>query len=216
MRHLHDLSSLQNNPEVTQAQLECQLWGVQIPFSKVSVWHSIKYQWKDPYTSNFSTADSIHCQPEWVNKQGDIITGWFDMALINDGTGEETGIEGMLYSFLGAQTCSKVCLIQGTVLVASTSSSHFHSHPFQSSLTTMLRFQSIWSMFNGILNLPCLAQITSSTKCLLWKKMMDPLCAIWFLWPMYVAVFTFFLGLDSLSLWNGVVVMSWTYVICFS
>ena len=35
---------ISNNPEVTRAQLECLLWGVRIPFSKVPVWHRIKYQ----------------------------------------------------------------------------------------------------------------------------------------------------------------------------
>ena len=110
---------------------------------------------------------------------------------------------------------SNLCLIQGTVLVVSASPSRFHPHPFQNSSTSMLRFPSIWFMFNGSLNLPpkVLIQITSFTKFLHWKKRMDPLYAAWFLWPMFVAVFSFFLGLDSLPLRNGLVVMSWTYVI---
>ena len=158
---------ISNNPEVTRAQLERLLWGVRIPFSKVPVWHRIKYQRNDPYTSRLSTDDSIHCQPERVNKRGDRIPGRFDTALINDGTGEETGIEGMLCTFL-RKIGSKFCLLQVTVLVVSASSSRFHLHPFQSFLTSMLRFPSIWSMFNGSVDLPlkALIQITSSTKCL--------------------------------------------------
>jgi len=85
---------LLNDPNVTRGQLERRLWGVRIPFNKVPVWHRIKYQRTDPYTLRCSTADSIHCQPERVNKQGNRIPGRFDTALINDGTGEEIGIEG--------------------------------------------------------------------------------------------------------------------------
>lgn len=86
---------LSNDPNVTRGQLERKLWGVRLPFNKVPVWHRIKYQQTDPYTLRLSTADSIHCQPEYVNKRGDVIPGRFDTALINDGTGEEIGIEGM-------------------------------------------------------------------------------------------------------------------------
>ena len=93
---------LSNNPEVTRNQLERQLWGVRIPFSKVPVWHRIKFLQTDPYTSSLSTADSIHCHPERVDKRGDIIPGRFDTALINDSTGEETGIEGTFCTFPGS------------------------------------------------------------------------------------------------------------------
>ena len=56
----------------------------------------------DPYTSSLSTADSIHCHLERVDKRGDIIPGRFDTALINDSTGEETGIEGTFCTFPGS------------------------------------------------------------------------------------------------------------------
>ncbi|KIM35645.1 hypothetical protein M413DRAFT_20740 [Hebeloma cylindrosporum] len=85
---------LSNDPNVTRSQLERRLWGVRIPFNKLPVWHRIKYQRTDPYTARCSTADSIHCQPERVSKRGAGIPGRFDTALINDGTGEEIGIEG--------------------------------------------------------------------------------------------------------------------------
>jgi hypothetical protein len=158
---------LSNNPDVTRVQLERGLWGVRIPFNKVPVWHRIKYRRTDPYTLHLSTADSIHCQPERVNKRGDRIPARFDTALINDGTGEEIGIEGMYIVHLSRELALN--FVQGTVLVVSASSSHFHRRPFQSSLRSMLRFLNIWSMFNGSLNLPCkaLTQITSSTKFLL-------------------------------------------------
>ena len=88
-----------------------------------------------------------------MNKRGDGIPGRFDTALINDGTGEETGIEGMYIAIVFEGAVTKIWLTQGTVLVVSVLSSHFHLYLFLSSLTSMLRFLSILSMFNGFLSL---------------------------------------------------------------
>jgi hypothetical protein len=49
----------------------------------------------DPSTMKVSTADSIHCYPGRSDSHGNPISGRFDTALINDGTGEETGLEGV-------------------------------------------------------------------------------------------------------------------------
>jgi hypothetical protein len=87
--------ALLNQPNLTHAQLERAIWGVRIPFNKLPVWHCIKYLRKDPVTQLSSTADSIHCQPEKLSPRGTIIAGRFDTALINDGTGEDVGIEGV-------------------------------------------------------------------------------------------------------------------------
>lgn len=35
--------ALMNDPNLTHAQLECQLWGIHIPFNKLLVWHHIKF-----------------------------------------------------------------------------------------------------------------------------------------------------------------------------
>ena len=81
-----------------------------------------------------------------MNKRGDRIPGRFDTALINDGTGEETGIEGVytVYCvlFQGVQLALDFAL-KGTVLVVSVSSFRFHQHPFQSFSMSMLWFLSI-------------------------------------------------------------------------
>ena len=86
--------ALSNQPNLTRAQLERAIWGVRLPFNKLAVWHRVKYLRKDPVSKIRSTADSIHCQPERLNPRGNTIPARFDTALINDGSGENTGIEG--------------------------------------------------------------------------------------------------------------------------
>jgi hypothetical protein len=88
--------ALTNEPNLTRAQLERKLWGVRIPFNKLPVWHRIKFTRTDPSTSMVSTADSIHCRPGRHDSRGKTIPGRFDTALINDGTGEDIGLDGTL------------------------------------------------------------------------------------------------------------------------
>ena len=86
--------ALTNEPNITRAQLERRLRGVHIPFNKLPVWHRIKFTQTDPSTSMVLTADSIHCYPGQRDSRGKLIPGRFDTALINDGTGEELGLDG--------------------------------------------------------------------------------------------------------------------------
>ena len=92
--------ALSNDPDLTRPQLERALWGVRLPFQKLPVWHRVKFLRKDPVTQHLYTADSIHCQPERLNTRGMKIPGHFDTALINDGTGEDIGMEGNITTFL--------------------------------------------------------------------------------------------------------------------
>jgi hypothetical protein len=87
--------ALSNEPDLTRAQLERKLEGIHLPFTKVPVWHRIKFIRTDPSTSTTSTCDSIHCRPGWNDLHGKPIPGRFDTGLINDGTGEDTGLDGM-------------------------------------------------------------------------------------------------------------------------
>jgi hypothetical protein len=87
--------ALSNDPNLTRAQLERRVWGINLPFTKLPVWHRIKFVRMDPSMLMVSTADSIHCRPGLVDSRGNPIPGRFDTALINDGTGEETGLDGM-------------------------------------------------------------------------------------------------------------------------
>jgi hypothetical protein len=95
--------ALTNDPNLTRAQLERKVWGIRLPFIKLPVWHRIKFVRVDPLTLKVSTADSIHCSPGRSDSRGNQIPGRFDTALINDGTGEETGLDGMSKSKLMLQ-----------------------------------------------------------------------------------------------------------------
>lgn len=82
-----------NEPNIARAQLERRLLSVHLPFTKLPIWHRIKFLRKDPVTGKESTADSIHCRPLQIQKHG-VLPSRFDTALVNDGTGEDTGAEG--------------------------------------------------------------------------------------------------------------------------
>ena len=86
--------ALTNEPDLTRAQLERKIWGIRFPFTKLPVWHRIKFVRMDPVTKKVSTADTIHCHPGRSDLRGNPISSRFDTALINDGTGEEIGLEG--------------------------------------------------------------------------------------------------------------------------
>ena len=99
MTHFHKAFArfvvLSNQPNLTRAQLEHAIWGVHLPFNKLTVWHCVKYLRKDPVSKIQSTADSIHCQPERLNPYGNTIPTCFNTALINDGSGKNMRIEGV-------------------------------------------------------------------------------------------------------------------------
>ncbi|KAF9486934.1 hypothetical protein BDN71DRAFT_1485414 [Pleurotus eryngii] len=78
---------LQNQPDVTRAELERKLWDL-------PVWHWIKFQRTDPSNNKILTADSIHCQPQRLDGNQNVIPAQFDTAFVNDGTGEVVGVEG--------------------------------------------------------------------------------------------------------------------------
>ena len=88
--------ALANDPSLSRAQLEAKLQSIRIPFRSVPVWHRIKYLREDPVSSATTTADSIHVRPSTTDSHGRRVPGRFDTALVNEGTGEATGIEGKL------------------------------------------------------------------------------------------------------------------------
>jgi Plavaka transposase len=88
--------ALANDPSLSRAQLEAKLQSIRILFRSVPVWHRIKYLREDPVSSATTTADSIHVRPSTTDSHGRRVPGRFDTALVNEGTGEATGIEGKL------------------------------------------------------------------------------------------------------------------------
>jgi hypothetical protein len=86
--------STTNDGNQSRQQLEHSLWRIRLPFTRLPVWHVIKFTRSDALTGTRPTADSIHVKPARCDKHKRPIPGRFDTALINDGTGTENGIKG--------------------------------------------------------------------------------------------------------------------------
>jgi hypothetical protein len=98
--------STTNDRNQSRQQLERSLWRIRLPFTRLPVWHVIKFTRSDPLTGTRSTADSIHVQPARHDKRQRPIPGRFDTALINDGTGVEYGIKGESECYYSSATHS--------------------------------------------------------------------------------------------------------------
>ena len=73
-------------------------------FNAVPVFHKIKCTSYDPYVvggPKESVVDSIHVQPVRKDKRNRDVPARFDTAVINDGTGRETGVSGDLIFLYG-------------------------------------------------------------------------------------------------------------------
>ena len=86
--------ALANDPTLSRAQLEAKLRSIRMPFHAVPVWHRIKYLREDPVLKTTVTTDSIHVRPSTTDSRGCMVPGRFDTALVNEGMGGDTGIEG--------------------------------------------------------------------------------------------------------------------------
>ena len=88
-----------SHPNLPLHEVEQHARYFAIPFQTVPVFHKIKYTSRDPYSKNpiEVVVDSIHAQPRAKRKKGDIQPARFDTALINDGTGDEIGLNGMSF-----------------------------------------------------------------------------------------------------------------------
>ncbi|KAK7025769.1 hypothetical protein R3P38DRAFT_3531625 [Favolaschia claudopus] len=85
------------NPGLTLAQLEAESGSLTLHFNRVPVFHRLKYVTEDPYTAGGpedSVVDSIHVQPGKTSRSGKELAGRFDTALINNGSGGITGVDG--------------------------------------------------------------------------------------------------------------------------
>ncbi len=149
-------------PDVTRAQLEQKLANIRLPFQKVPVWHKIKYLRTDPFTKVSSTADSIHVHPARKDSRNRPVPGRFDTALINDGTGHQTGIEGM-----SSRPSFHSLLIghpQGIVLDASGLYFRCRKKPSRHYFQEMSWFRNILPTLNGIHHSLNRGSITNSIK----------------------------------------------------
>ncbi|KAJ7655439.1 hypothetical protein B0H17DRAFT_1214018 [Mycena rosella] len=84
------------NPEFSKRQCELAADNFFLPFQSVSVYHNIKFWNKDPLgrEDKSDALDVVHVKPGYVNKQGRVVGGRFDTAIVNDGTGKHSGVKG--------------------------------------------------------------------------------------------------------------------------
>lgn len=157
----------QNNPQLSTAQVERQLWTVHIPFQCVPVWHRMKFLRQDPVTQQISTADSIHVRPPKKDLKGCEVPGRFDTAYINNGTGQTTGIHGELYFYLliyRSWHWNPSCFSQDIVLVESASFSQSLRNIAPRCFSLAGRFPSTWHMWNGTRHFKSKSRTTCCTS----------------------------------------------------
>ncbi|KAJ7860201.1 hypothetical protein B0H14DRAFT_3084861 [Mycena olivaceomarginata] len=86
-----------NDPTLSRAQIETRAASVVLHFGRIPVFHRIKYTTEDPYKAGGpedAVVDSIHVQPQKMIRNGTVLPGRFDTAIINDGSGKLTGVTG--------------------------------------------------------------------------------------------------------------------------
>ncbi|KAJ7841714.1 hypothetical protein B0H14DRAFT_3086726 [Mycena olivaceomarginata] len=86
-----------NDPTLSRAQIETRAASVVLHFGRIPVFHRIKYTTEDPYKAGSpedAVVDSIHVQPQKMIRNGTVLPGRFDTAMINDGCGKLTGVTG--------------------------------------------------------------------------------------------------------------------------
>ncbi|KAF8487819.1 hypothetical protein F5888DRAFT_1796512 [Russula emetica] len=85
------------DPHLHGVQLQQAIANVRFHFNAVNVYHKIKFTSYDPYVvggPRESIVDSIHSRPIRKDKRNRDVPARFDTAVINDGTGQETGVAG--------------------------------------------------------------------------------------------------------------------------
>jgi hypothetical protein len=86
------------HPELTKHQVEARAIEFYTSFQKISVYHKIKFWNGDALGRKgaLDVLDTVHVKPGYLNKQNRQVGGRFNTVLVNDGTGEHTGVTGML------------------------------------------------------------------------------------------------------------------------
>jgi len=101
------------HPEYSKAQVEVATQSIHIPFSKVSVFHHIKFISYDVYSLNpldKIVVDSIHVDPVHFNKYRKVVPGRFNTAVIQVKDYGNPGLKGMfllVVFFLFIRTATK-------------------------------------------------------------------------------------------------------------
>ena len=92
------------HPEYSKAQVEDASTSIHIPFSKISVFHRLKFVSYDVYSLNpldEIVVDSIHTDPAHFDKYGNVVPGRFDTIVVrvkdSDG-GTNLNLKGSMFS----------------------------------------------------------------------------------------------------------------------
>lgn len=86
-----------HHPNISRIELEAASQHVHVPFHKISVFHRIKFVTNDPYSLTPEAdivVDSVHCEPAYKDKYGNLVPGRFDTAVINYQDGRRAGLKG--------------------------------------------------------------------------------------------------------------------------
>ena len=86
------------HPDYSKAQIQVLSESFHIPFSKISVFHRLKFFSYDPYSLNpldEVVTDSIHVDPSHFDKYGKEVPGRFDTAIIQIREAPDLDIKGM-------------------------------------------------------------------------------------------------------------------------
>ena len=92
--------SRHSRPQLTRHQLEQLILYTDLPFTAVPVYHKLKFITLAESSQNkYVTLDAIHVQPERQSKKGTKLPSWFDIALLDVGSGTETGVQSTFHLF---------------------------------------------------------------------------------------------------------------------
>ncbi|KAF9787519.1 hypothetical protein BJ322DRAFT_1003262 [Thelephora terrestris] len=84
-----------SGPQLTRNQVERAILFMKLPFTSVAVYHKLKFtKPADSGRTKNLTLDAIYVRPERQSKKGLTIPARFDTALVNMGSGGDTGVEG--------------------------------------------------------------------------------------------------------------------------
>jgi hypothetical protein len=96
-----------HNPTLSWAQVEARSINKPLFFNRLAVYHRMKL-WlgdKDHHRLMADETDVIHARPARKDKYSNIVPGRFDIALIDDGHGNYTSVQGTIL-YLGVQSCN--------------------------------------------------------------------------------------------------------------
>jgi len=120
------------HPEYSKAKAKAASNSIHIPFSKLSVFHHVKFISYDAYSLNpldEIVVDSIHIDPAHVDKYRKFVPGWFNTATIKiKDSSSELDLKGTVFNILLSQL-SELLLMLNLRSLHQTGSMHLFIAP---------------------------------------------------------------------------------------